>query len=226
MLSQNNKICYTNYPWNGGTNRLDYEESKHAITGTEVIKFGPPEYSDVIKAVSTAIKATSPCNRGVTIILHNVSRDEPGLSVKGVVRSVIQNSPAEPIFYFQNDNQREQAGVTNATEERMKRWLSDGGSTNLVTDLMMARGWEDGTVILIDYGRSGDGNWSGSSDNCCFRAISKLVIVQVADILDYYWDSQGGRPASYYNNALSEAIQNTPNALSLLAGANKIKLLK
>ena len=84
-------------------------------------------------------------------------------------------SDQRPLYYLLDIEARD-AGVTCATEEEMKMWLSDRGNTNLITNIWMAAGSEDGTVIAIDNGVS--------VDNMCLRTVSNLHIIKCGDIKD------------------------------------------
>ena len=81
----------------------------------------------------------------------------------------------DTIFYI-SEYDATKAGVTNATEERMKMWLRDKGSTILVTELRYSRGWESSTVIVLQ-------NFGANVDNICMRAVSNLTIIKADDII-------------------------------------------
>ena len=152
----------------GGTTRLDYDDAPHAITGAEVRQYGPLEYSDPSEAVTAAINDISERQggtRGITILCHVVYSSD----IVYVVESLRQLGH-DAIFYIL-DSHASRAGVTVATEDRMKEWLSDRGNTILVTDLVYCRGWEDSTIIVVDNG-------TRSVDNKCMRAVSNLSIVR------------------------------------------------
>ena len=93
-----------------------------------------------------------------------------------ILNTVTRFSHQRPLYYLR-DVQAKGAGLTCATEEEMKMWLSDRGNTNLVADINMAAGWEDGTVIAID--NTSDGR---SVDNMCLRTVSNLHIIKYEDI--------------------------------------------
>ena len=88
-----------------------------------------------------------------------------------VMKSLSQLSHAT-IFYM-SDSDANDAEVTNATEDRMKKWLIDRGNTILVTHMSYCRGWEDHTIIVIDHG--------AGLDNMCMRAVSNLSIVKAEE---------------------------------------------
>ena len=149
---------------------LEYEEAPHAITGPQVHLYEYPEYSDICEAVTAAINDLSERqvgNRSVTIICDGYE-DE----VVQVVKLLGQLN-LDTIFYLFDKDARK-AGVTNATDERMKEWLQDRGNTILVTDMELCRGWEQSTVIVMDYGHN--------LDNICMRAVSNLNIIKVKDM--------------------------------------------
>ena len=161
------KISKSVYYDGGGTTKLDYDEAPHAITGAEVRHYGPPEYSDVREAVTAAINDISERQggtRGITIICHGWDSD-----IVTVVRSVRQLGHDAIIYILDSD--ASDAGVTVATEDRMKEWLSDRGNTILVTEQAYSRGWEDNTVIAVVGGDDDD-------DNMCMRAVANLSIVK------------------------------------------------
>ena len=160
---ENDKISKSGYYGSrGGSTRLEYEDAPHAIRGAAVRQYGYNMVTAAISDISERQGGTS----GLTI-LCNYSGD-----VAPVVASCRQLGH-DTIFYIYDDY-ASSAGVTNATEERMKMWLSDRGNTILVTDLCNARGWEDCTMIVLADG-AGDANM-------CMRAVANLSIVWAYDI--------------------------------------------
>ena len=148
----------------------DYNEAPHAITGAEVRQYGPPEYSDVSEAVTAAINDISERQggtSGITIISDGFT------DIVSIVKSLRQLSH-DTIFYISDIN-ASKAGVTIATETEMKMWLSDRGNTILLTQMLYCRGWEDNTVIVVDYGYG--------VDNMCMRAVANLAIVKRKECL-------------------------------------------
>ena len=95
--------------------------------------------------------------------------DGYGNEIQPVVKAMRQLN-LDTIFYFYDADARG-AGVTNATDERMREWLQDRDNTILVTDMEFCRGWEQSTIIVIDYGHN--------LDNLCMRAVSNLNIIKV-----------------------------------------------
>ena len=168
------KISKHRYYGHGGTTKLDYDEAPHAITGAEVRQYGPPEYSDPSEAVTAAINDISERQggtRGITILCHVVYSSD----IVYVVKSLRQLGH-DAIFYIL-DSHASRAGVTVATEDRMKEWLSDRGNTILVTEQAYSRGWEDNTVIVVVGGD--DDVDDGYVDNMCMRAVANLAIVKL-----------------------------------------------
>ena len=96
----------------GGDTRLDYEEAPYAIDGADVKEYGYQEYSG-IRDIDDRQGGIS----SMTVICdHTVS----------VMKSLSQLSHAT-IFYM-SDSDANDAEVTNATEDRMKKWLIDSSS--------------------------------------------------------------------------------------------------
>ena len=170
---ENNKISKSGgYLADGGDTRLEYDEAPHAISGAAVRQYGYPEYSNVSDAVTAAISDICERQGGTSrlTILCDWNDDD----IDSVVGSCKQLGH-DTIFYIHDVDARG-AGVTNATEERMKMWLSDRGNTILVTDLPYARGWEDCAMIVLADGFD--------DNNKCMRAVANLSIVRAKDIRD------------------------------------------
>ena len=145
------------------------DHPKHGNVKIERTEYGYPDYSDISEAVTAAISDISERQggtSGLTIICY-YSDDIVTVAVS------CRQLGHETIFYI-TDVDASLAGVTNATEERMKRWLSDRGNTILVTELQFARGWKHSCVIVL----AGD----DGVDNMCMRAVANLSIVRAEDI--------------------------------------------
>ena len=97
----------------------------------------------------------------------NLSLDD----LKDVAKAVDQIKH-KSIFYI--NQYADKLGVANATEEEIKMWLRDRPKTNLIVDLIYAKGWEDSVVMVIDFGHG--------SDNMSMRAVSNLVKIKARDI--------------------------------------------
>ena len=152
--------------------RLDYKKAIHCIRGSDVKMYDSSNYtntSDAIRDAINNINTKQSSNRGITVLCNSYYG-----SISDIINTVTRFSHQRPLYYLR-DVQARGAGLTCATEEEMKMWLSDRGNTNLITDIDMAAGWEDGTVIAIDN-RNG-----GSLDNMCLRTVSNLHIIK-------YWD--------------------------------------
>ena len=162
----------TNYDGYSNTNkvRLDYKKAIHCIRGSDVKMYDSSNYTNTSDAIRDAIhniNTKQSSNRGITVLCNSyyVTSD--------IIKTVTRFSQQRPLYYGLDDDAR-RAGVTCATEEEMKMWLSDRGNTNLVADINIAAGWEDGTVIVVDDGRS--------VDNMCLRTVSNLHIIKYGDI--------------------------------------------
>ena len=106
--------------------------------------------------------------RGITIMCNgNLSLDD----LKDFAKAVDQIKH-KSIFYI--NQYADKLGVTNATEEEIKMWLRDRPKTNLIVDLIYAKGWEDSVVMVFDFGHG--------SDNMSMRAVSNLVKIKARDI--------------------------------------------
>lgn len=164
----------------GNTNkvRLDYKKAIHCIRGSDVKMYDSSNYTNASDAIRDAIhniNTKQSSNRGITVLCNSYYG-----SISDIINTVTRFSHQRPLYYLR-DVQARGAGLTCATEEEMKVWLSDRGNTNLITNIWMAAGWEDGSVIAIDT--YGDGlSSAGSVDNMCLRTVSNLHIIKYGDI--------------------------------------------
>ena len=166
----------TNYSVGADANkvRLDYKKAIHCIRGSDVKMYDSSNYtntSDAIRDAILNINTKQSSNRGITVLCNSYSS-----YISDIMKTVTRFSNQRPLYYLRDDQAR-RAGVTCATEEEMKMWLSDRGNTNLITNIWMAAGWEDGTVIVLDDGYDGR-----SVDNMCLRTVSNLHIIKYQDI--------------------------------------------
>ena len=54
-------------------------------------------------------------------------------------------------------------------------WMKQHGDRDLIADLSVSRGWEDTSVIVVDF------NKGKGLENLCMRAISNLFIVKARE---------------------------------------------
>ena len=59
------------------------------------------------------------------------------------------------------------------SEERLAQWIKNRGDVDLVSDLCVARGWEDNTVVVVDC------NEGRGVENLYMRAISNLIVIKI-----------------------------------------------
>ena len=149
--------------------KINYDKAIHCIRGPDVTIYDSSEYTNVSDAVRDAINNITDrqgAGRGVTILWYAGWFS----NTSDIINIVTEVSDKPPLCYF-TDELASIAGVKSATEEEMKMWLNDRGNTNLVTDINAAAGWEDGTVIVFDNGRS--------VDNMCLRSVSSLHVIKI-----------------------------------------------
>ena len=173
MKDGQQKICTNNLGYDGDNKvRLDYKKAIHCIRGSDVKMYDSSNYTNTSDAIRDAIQninTKQSSNRGITVLFNSGYVD-----TSDIIKTVTRFSHQRPLYYLPDYDAR-RAGVTCATEEEMKMWLSDRGNTNLITTIHLAAGWEDGSVIVID-------NDGGSVDNMCLRTVSNLHIIKYEDI--------------------------------------------
>ena len=167
------KIKGKNSNNSGDKVKLDYKKAIHCIRGSDVTIYDSSNYINISDAIRDAIKNISEkqTSRGVTVLCSGWERND---TIK-IVKTVTKFSEQPPIYYL--DDGAITAGVSNATEKEMKMWLNDRGNRNLITNINLATGWEDATVIAIDNLSGG-----GTVDNMCLRTVSSLHIIKFTDI--------------------------------------------
>ena len=176
ILKDEQQKTSTNYSYSGSdviSVRLDYKKAIHCIRGSAVKMYDSSNYtnsSDAIRDPIQNINNKQSSNRGITVLCNST------LDISDMIKTVTRFSHQRPLYYL-HDSEARHAGVTCATEEDMKMWLNDRGNTNLITNIVMAAGWEDGTVIVVDDGYDGVG-----VDNMCLRTVSSLHIIKYHDI--------------------------------------------
>ena len=103
-----------------------------------------------------------PNSQGFTAIVNSAYRSSSD-DLREILE-VFKAGDKTPIFYV--------CGERNATADEMNSWLKERGNRSLITDTELVAGWEDSTVIAIEYG---DG---GALDNMCLRAVSSLHVIK------------------------------------------------
>ena len=152
--------------------RLNYDRASHSICGCDVKEYYRSDNNSLKDAFRQAKQSIEnrQGKKGFTTIV-NTNYSSLSDDFREMLEVFKEAGDQTPIFYvrFSSDLPR---GERNATEDEMKSWLKKRGNRSLFTDADLAAGWEDSTVIAIEYG---DGE---CLDNMCLRAVSSLHVIK------------------------------------------------
>ena len=167
-ISENNAA---GYDFGDPRVRLNYDRASHSIRGCDVKEYHRSDNNSIKDAFRQAKQSIEDRQgkKGFTTIVNSVYLDSS--IFRELLEVFKEDGDQTPIFYvyFSSNLPR---GERNATEDDMKSWLKERGNRSLITDTILAAGWEDSTVIAIEYG---DGE---SLDNMCLRAVSSLHVIK------------------------------------------------
>ena len=150
--------------------RLNYDRASHSIRGCDVKEYHRSDKNSIKDAFRQAKQSIEDRQgkKGFTTIVKSFY--DSSSDFREMLEVFKEADDERPIFYVWRSSQlphRER----NATEVEMKSWLKKRGNRSLITDTILAAGWEDSTVIAIEYG---DGE---SLENMCLRAVSSLHVI-------------------------------------------------
>ena len=99
------------------------------------------------------------------------------VSLEELVKSIRKSGRPYPLIYISHERDKVEykTGLKLANSEEVKNWMENRDQRDLITELAVIRGWEDKTVMVINY----DGMYD--HENMCLRAISNLVLVIIGD---------------------------------------------
>ena len=148
-----------------GSANLDYQVPSHSIRGPEVVEIIAKNFKE---ALSKGLKKISDLQResGVTIIPNQ----NMIIDIIELVRALTKSGRPYPLIYMNPEKLKHPERVNFALPHEVLMWMENRDDRDLITDLTLARGWEDDTILVFDEGLV-------AIENVCLRAVSNLVVV-------------------------------------------------